>query len=302
MRSNVLLFRWLFLPGIIFMSILFTACKSKTNTYEPRYSEDSTQKKTLLYGVPTQAYYELHTAFVNYLNQHLPGIHIQIVASSDFSEYVDKLNKGLFDLALANGIMALDSNRMGYSLAGETVGEEPNAGAILVHKDSLIHNFSDLKGRSIATLKSPALQGYMLPMLYLFKKGLNVNKEIKLKYLESFESVILNIYLGKCSAGFTSMNGWHNFLKKRPEMASKVALKWLTPSTPGNTLLVRNNMNEKTAVQLKNLVLNMHMNKTGRKALSDLGYIKFVSTDSNTYLPLKKFLKEYNALIVDPKY
>jgi phosphonate transport system substrate-binding protein len=119
----------------------------------------------------------------------------------------------------------------------------------------MIDDFLDLKGKSIAAIKRPALQGYMLPMLYLFKKGLNVNKDVKLKYLESFESVILNIYLGKCSAGFTATNGWHLFIKKRPEMASKVVLKWVTPPTPGNTLLVRNRVNEKTAFQIKNLVL-----------------------------------------------
>jgi len=302
MKSKVLLFRLFFLSGIIFMSILFTTCRSKTNTYEPTYSVDTPQKKTLLYAVPTQAYYEMHTAFVNYLNEHLTGTHIHIVASPNFSAYVDKVNNRLFDLALGNGILALDGKRIGYSFVGETVEQVPNVGAILVHKDSMINNFFDLKGKSIATPGSPALQGYMLPMLYLFKKGLNVNKEIKLKYLESFESIILNIYLGKCSAGFTSLNGWHRFLKKRPEMASKVALKWVTQPTAGNTILVRNDVNEKTVVQLKNLILTMHNNEVGRKALADLGYIKFVSADSNTYLPLKQFLKEYNELIVDPKY
>ena len=288
--------------ALVLFILLFSACRSKLNAYEPTYSVDSSQKKTLLYGVPTQAYYEIHTPFVNYLNERLHDIHIQIVSSTDFSVYVDKLNKGFFDLAIANGIMALDSNRIGYSLAGESSGKEPNAGAILVHKDSSINSFSDLKGKSIATPGSPALPGHMFQMIYLLKKGLNVNKDINLKYLESFESVILNIYLGKCSAGFTSISGWHSFLKKRPELASKVALKWVTPPAPGNTVLIRNNVNLKTVNQIKNLILTMHQNEEGRKALADLGYTKYVPTDSNTYLGLKKFLREYKELIVDPRY
>jgi phosphonate transport system substrate-binding protein len=290
------------LTGLLFFLLLVTGCKSKANSYEPTYSVDTSQKKTLLYGVPTQAYYETHTAFVNYLNEHLQDIHLQIVASSDFSIYVDKVNKGVFELAIANGIMALDSNHIGYSVACESVGEEPNAGVILVHKDSSINNFLDLKGKTIATPGSPALPGHMFQMLYLFKKGLNVNRDIKLKYLESFESVILNIYLGKCSAGFTAINGWRSFLKKRPEIASKVELKWVTSAAPGNTVLIRNTVNEKTASHIKNLILTMNNNEEGRKALSDLGYTKFVAADNNTYLPLRNFLKEYKELIVDPRY
>jgi phosphonate transport system substrate-binding protein len=289
-------------PALVLFILLFSACRQKTNSYEPTYSLDSSHKKTLSYGVPTQAYFQTYSPFVNYLNEHLQGIHIQIVASSDFSAYVKKVNNRQFDLAIANGILALDSNRLGYQLAGEAIGEEPNIGVILVNKDSAINKFSDLKGKSIASLESPALQGYMLPMVYLLKKGLNVNKDIKLKYLESFESVILNVYLGKCSAGFASIAGWRNFVKKRPELVSKVVVKWVTPPTAGNTLFIRNNLNEKTASQLKSIILEMHKNEHGRKALTDLGYAKFVPTDSNTYRPLRNFLKEYKELIVDPRY
>jgi phosphonate transport system substrate-binding protein len=301
MNGYVQLLKPFRLTALVLLLLCVTACRSKSKKYEPTYSVDSMHRKTLLYGVPTQAYYEMHSAFVKYLNDHLKGINIQIVASSNFSTYVDKVNKRFFDLAIANGIMVVDGKNIGYSLAGESVGEEPNAGVILVNKDSLIQNFSDLKGRSIASIRSPALQGHMLQMVYLVKQGLNVNKQVKLKYLESFESVILNIYLGKCSAGFASISGWHNFLKKRPEVATKVAVKWMTQATEGNTLLIRNDLNEETTNQIKNLVLNMHRNEDGRKALADIGYTKFIPADSTTYLPLRSFLIEYRKLIVEPK-
>jgi phosphonate transport system substrate-binding protein len=292
----------LLLISLLFYQLLFSACKSKATPYEPTYLQDTSNKKTLVYGVPTQAYYEIHAAFVKYLNERLSNTHIKIVASSDFSAYLQKLDSGVFDLAIANGVMVVDDKFSGYSLIGESIGEDPNVAVILVNKDSSIHNFSDLQGRSIASLQSPALQGHMLPMLYLFKRGLDVNKGIRLKYLESFESVILNVYLGKCSAGFTSINGWHTFLKKRPEIASRVAVKWVTPATPGNTLLIRNDLDKKTADTIKYLVLSMNQNTEGRKALADLGYVKFSPADSNTYLPIMSFLKEYHKLIVDTKY
>ena len=101
-------------------------------------------------------------------------------------------------------------------------------------------------------------------MVYLFKKGLNVNKEIKLKYLESFESVILNIYLGKCSAGLTTINGWNSFLKNRPEIATKVSIKWEAPEVVGNLSLIRNDVSEPTISQLRTHDLDYALEETGK--------------------------------------
>src|SRR5687767_3139223 len=112
MKSYGILFRWLFQPVIFFLAILFIGCKGKTKSYEPTYSINDPKKKTLLYAVPTQAYFEMHAAFVNYLNEYLTDTHIQISASSEFSAYSDKINKGLFDMAIGHGLMALDSNRL----------------------------------------------------------------------------------------------------------------------------------------------------------------------------------------------
>ena len=109
------------------------------------------------------------------------------------------------------------------------------------------------------------------------------------------------MYLGKCSAGLTTINGWHSFIKRRPEIASKVALKWTTPAVAGNTLLIRNSVNEKTVSQLKGLILNMHMNEQGRKHWQILDIVKFVPADSNTYIPFRDLLKEYSQLIEDRK-
>jgi phosphonate transport system substrate-binding protein len=288
------------LAGLVFSFLLSTTCKPKSTTYEPTYSIDSVQKKTLLFGVPTQSFYEMNAALVTYLNDRLPGSQIQTVASSNFSVYVDKLNARSFDVAMANGIMAFENIQNGYSILAASVDEETNAGVILVNKDSSINHFSDLKGKLVASAGSPSL-GHLLTMVFLYKKGLDVNKQIKLKYFESFESVILNVYLGKCSAGLTTISGWRSLLKRRPEIASKVALKWVTPTIVGNPLVIRNSVDEKTASQLKNLIVTMHMNEQGRKALADLSYTRFVSADSNTYRPLRNLLKEYRELIAYPE-
>ncbi|HET7897030.1 MAG TPA: phosphate/phosphite/phosphonate ABC transporter substrate-binding protein, partial [Flavisolibacter sp.] len=231
----------------------------------------------------------------------LTGVDVQTVASSNFKLFMAKLDSGYFDLTITNGMKALECARNGYQIIAESVDEQAYAGAILVNADSAINTFSDLKGRTVATPGSPALAGHMMPMLYLRKKNIDVNRDLKFDYLESFESVYLNIYLGKCSAGFATTTSWNSFIKTRPEIATKVKLKWVTPKLPGNAVLLRNNMNKSTANRLKSLILSMDSNEEGRKALAKIGFRRFVPADSSTYQPIKDFLREYDLLVANFK-
>jgi len=273
-------------------------CNSADKRYEPSYSVDSSSKKILLFGVPTQSYYGITESFVNYLNQHLNGLQIQTVASSSFSGYNEKLDKGYFDITIVNGMVALKSAENDYSIIGQAVDEAGNSGAILVNKDSAINSFSELTGKTIVTAGPPALPGHILQMLFLKSKGLDVNKDFKLKFCESFESVFLNLYLGRASAGFSTITSWNTFIKRRPEMASRLMVKWQTPPIIGNAVLFRKDMDEQTANQLRNLILTMHHTEEGKRAIEKIGFLRFEPATTASYEPIRDVVKEYNALVV----
>jgi phosphonate transport system substrate-binding protein len=271
---------------------------SKGKNYTPTYSTDNSEKKVLLFGVPSQSYYEVADLFVKYLDERLQGVQIQTVASSSFDGYNEKLRAGYFQFTIANGMTALKSKE-NYLIIGQAIDEEGNSGAIVVNRDSSIHSLNDLKNTTIATPGFPALPGHMLQMVFLNKKGIDPKNKIRFKYLESFESVILNVYLGKCSAGFTTTTAWNSFIKRRPELASKVELRWQTPPIIGNAFLIRNTIDQQTANQVKKLVLSMHQNQDGRNALEKLGYLRFDPADSNSYQSIKSVVEEYNCLGID---
>jgi ABC-type phosphate/phosphonate transport system substrate-binding protein len=229
-RNNLVQFakkKPIFLPIFFFAigEIALQGCNSAGKRYEPGYSMDSSSKKFLLFGVPTQSYYEITDSFVSYLNQHLKGVQIQTVASSSFAGYNEKLDKGYFDITVVNGMVALKSAENEYSIVGQAIDEAGNRGAIVVNRDSAINTFSDLAGKTIVTAGPPALPGHMLQMLFLKGKGLDVNKDFQLKFCESFESVFLNLYLGRASAGFATITSWNSFIKRRPEMALRLSGK-----------------------------------------------------------------------------
>ncbi|MFL5811687.1 MAG: phosphate/phosphite/phosphonate ABC transporter substrate-binding protein [Flavisolibacter sp.] len=298
MISSLLRLKYFSGACILFTIVLCNGCRQKSVNYEPTYSTDIPSTKVLLFGVPTQSYYEIHDLFVKYLNEHLKGAKIQTVAISTFEGYMDQLRNRYFDLTIVNGMKALESIRNGYSIVGQVV-ETGYSGAILVNKDSAINTLSDLKGKTIATPGYPALGGHMLQMVYLGKNGFNVRKDIKLKYLESFESVFLNVYMGKCAAGFSTVNSWTRFIKRRPEISSKVMVKWTTDPMAGNAFLINNNVDKNIVEQLKDLILSMHETEEGKLALAKIGYQKFNTADSNSYQPVKDFLKMYYSVVED---
>jgi phosphonate transport system substrate-binding protein len=292
-------FYCLLFTRIILIGCLFSSCDrlgSNKKGYEPSFSVDSTHKKVLTWGVNTPGYYELFGPLINYLNARIKNIHIQLIGSSNFEDYVRRLGKKEFDITTLSGILALDQERNGYTIVGKVEDDNAYRGIILVNKDSAINGFRDLSGKTISSPGKDALAGHMLPMYFLHQNGVNVKTGIHILNLGSFESVILNVYHGNCAAGFCMRSRWEAFIKKRPEIQSKVALKWTTPSMTNVALVFRNDMDAKIREELKTLLFSMHTTAEGKKALEPYAVNQFVPANTSTYAPLKKFLENYNAI------
>src|SRR5438874_13385848 len=108
MRNNSSFLKYLILPGILITFVFYSGCKTKAKPYEPVYTTDLSPKKVLLFGVPTQSYFEIHDLFVKYLNERLKGAEVQTVAISNFLGYNDKLDNRYFDITIVNGMSALE--------------------------------------------------------------------------------------------------------------------------------------------------------------------------------------------------
>jgi len=284
----------------ILISCIFFSCDQsslKKNAYEPTFSTDSTNKKVLKWGVPTRGYYEMEEPLVNYLNRKLKNIRIQIIASNTLEDFLVRLRKKEFDITIHNGLAALEQEQNGYTIVGKIANDDTYRGIILVNKDSVINNFSDLTGKTISSPGKEALAGHMMPMYFLHQNGVNVKTDFNILNLGSFESVILNVYQGNCSAGFCMLSMWNDFIKKRPEIKSRVELKWTTPALPNLALIFRNDMEVKVSEELKAFIFSIsNATAEGKKVLETLGGTPLVPANTSTYYPMKKFIKEYNSI------
>lgn len=293
-------FSYLSVFCVLISGLSFFACKnssSKQEKYEPAFSSDSSGKKVLIFGVPSLQFFETTDPLIKYLNKNLNGVQIRTVACITFDDYLDKLKKKYFDFTILNGVQALDEEKNGYSIVGKMGDDDKYRGVIFVRKDSAIENFSDLQGKTMSLAGPTALAGTMMPLFYLYKNGVDVNKDIKRLYVASFESSIMNVYMGNCAAGAAWLVSWEHFIKERPEVATRVFVKWKTPSLPNTAVIIRNNVDKETANELTRLLLTLHNNEEGKKALEVLTISKFEKADSNTYKVLRDFMKEYNSVI-----
>jgi len=277
--------------------VLVSSCSGDHKNYEPVFSPDSSNKRVLIFGLPNLSSYADCDLFIKYLNKNLSKAKIRVLACSNADDYLDKLKKRAFDFTIINGSLVLDAEHNGYVIVGKMGDDEKYRSVIFVRKDSAINKFSDLEGKTLTTSGPNALAGTMMPLFFLHKKGINVKKDIKRLYAPSFESTIMNVYLGRCSAGASKRAIAMDMFKQRPEIGSKLMIKWETPALINNALFIRNDIDTLTSRELTKLIFTLQDNDEGRKALIPLDVSKFEKASSETYKPLREFLVEYNAVM-----
>ena len=274
---------------------LFTACSARQAPYEPTFEAAGGGRRILHFGVPGQEFYETTDLLVQYLNDHLDSVTIQTVASSSVEEYQTKLQNGYFDLTAINGNLLVDAEHHGYRVAGRIA--DSGRSVIFVNRDSAIRQFSDLLGRTICLPGRTTLSGTMTPLYFLYRNGVDVNRKLRRLYAPSFEAAMLDVYLGRASAGTAWQPAWEAYLKDRPEVAGKLEPLWVTPPLVNAGILFRSTIPNDLTGKVASLFFHMNQDEQGRRALKRLGITGFVPADSNSFRPMEAFLKEYNAVI-----
>jgi len=292
-------FTSIFIVGIV--SMLLISCDQQHATeYEPVYSSYPlrTGEKVFIIGVhPLHNPKRLHEIFgpiAEYLSQNIEGVSFKIEASRNYAAYDKKLYNRKFHFALPNPFQTVNSLKYGYNVFGKMSDDENFRGIFLVRKDSNIKKVTDLKGHAVSFPAPTALAATMMPQYYLQQHGLNVMKDIDIKYVGSQESSIMNVMLGNTKAGATWPPPWRALSKERPKLAKELMVVWQTSPLPNNGLVVRDNVDEKILSRVKELLINLHQHHQGKKWLAKMELSKFEIATNDTYKPVVAFLKKFD--------
>lgn len=291
----------LFLNVLAFTTAtLLLSCNNSPTpqAYQPVYSTSTESSKTLLLGLPGVSFYDSFEDLCNYLSQKLPGdVRIQPVGTVTFDEYTERAKKGEFAITLTNGAFALELDSLNYSIVAKVKDDSKYRGVILTRKDSAFKTVDDLRNKIICCPGLNTLAGTKMPLYFLARSGLDVKNDLRIMNVASFETVFMNVYLGKCSAGTAWLEAWETFAKKRPDIASKLEIRWQTDPLVNVAMIIRDDLDPVLKQMLVELFIDLPKSEEGRKLLQQIGYSGFQKADSSNYRSINDFLRAYEKII-----
>lgn len=290
---------------VLLLLLVFSGCQSgeKKDDYTPLYSTTPPfiTQPVYIFGVHPlhnpKRLFEVYQPMVDYINAHLKGGQLRLEASRDYPSYDQKLAAGYFDLALPNPYQTVRAADHGYKIFAKMGDDQNFRGIILIRIDSNINKIDDLRGKTVSYPAPTALAATMMPQWYLYKHGIDINKDIKNNYVGSQESSIMNVYLGKSAAAATWPPPWQAFIKERPEVAKKVMIKWETTALPNNGLVARRDVPDAIVKQVSDIVTTLHTHEEGKKILLAMELSRYEKADTKTYEPVKEFLKKFETQV-----
>ena len=286
-----------------FLLINLTSCSnSETETYNPTFSLTApTQSNVYRFGIhPLHNPKRLHTVFgpvMDYLSKNIENATFKLEASRNYASYDKKLYSRQFHFSLPNPFQTINSLKHGYLVFAKMGDDENFRGIILVRKDSGITHPGQLKGKAVSFPAPTALAATMMPQYYLQTHGLNVTRDVDIRYVGSQESSIMNVYLGDTTAGSTWPPPWRALSKERPELEKDLKVIWKTKPLPNNGLVVRDDVPVEITRQVSKLLLNLHKHTEGKQILTRMELSRFEEAEDGTYQPVIDFIKVFQKTV-----
>ena len=106
---------------------------------------------------------------------------------------------------------------------------------------------------------------------------------------------MLNVALGKTSAGATWPQAWRSFQSEQPELASQLQVLWETPALVNNAVIVHGHVDPASAARLRDALVRLGDDEAGQHLLRLMGLRGFEPADARTYEPVRDFLGRFEA-------
>lgn len=283
----------------LLVALTMAACDQANDSHPLQYSNHpATSQAHVNRLIPHPLYNpqklsETFQPLVDYLNQQVPGANLQLETSLDYQAFEKKIQNGEAAFLIPNPWQTLEAQNVGYHVISMWGNAEDFKGIFIVRKDSDIKQPSDLKGKVVSYPSHTALAGAIMPQYFLYKHGININRDIQNSYVGSQESSIMNVYLRKSAAGATWPPPWRLFVKDHPAEAAQLKVIWETPSLLNNSVMVRNDVPEAIREGVRVALVNLHKSPEGQKILADMETARFHPANDASYEVVREYIKRF---------
>ncbi|MHB1591216.1 MAG: phosphate/phosphite/phosphonate ABC transporter substrate-binding protein [Sulfuricella sp.] len=244
-----------------------------------------------------QDVFEDYEPIMRYLERKLPGTHFQIETSKNFADYEAKLAAQHFHFSLSNPYQTIFSLEHGYRVIAKMTPGEEFRGLIVARIDKNLHSVRDLSGKTLCFPSATAVAATMLPLLFLHDQGLDVKKDIQIRYVGSLSSSLLTADTGDVAACGTSVRFWRTWSKENPDKAKQMQVLWETASLPHHAIIARNDIDPKLAQQVASILAGMDKDKELDQRQFKADQQHFELAGNAAYKPMQDFLRRYDQAI-----
>lgn len=269
--------------------------------YQPAYANKAAVSgKAHRFSCPfhtPESLFRVYAPLVDHLNHELAGPRLKLEASRDYESFEQKLYYRNLDLAYCNPYQMLLAQANGYAIFAKSDDDEAYRGLIVTRADLPLGAPRDLAGQAVCYPAPSALASALLPQAFLRDNGIDVARDLDNRYVGTEESVLLNVYLGKATAGCTWTGGWRRFQREEPAKAAQLAVRWRTPSLPGSGFVARDDVAAELVAALRKLLVEMRGRDDGRRLLDHLMLPGFAAATAADYVEVAAFLRRFNDTV-----
>jgi phosphonate transport system substrate-binding protein len=246
--------------------------------------------------VPEQDVFALrrsHQALIKYLSGRL-GQPVELVTLNTYEavlmDFQEKRVEAAF-LGSLVGLLAID--RLGAQVIAkpdQPDGVSSYRGIIFTRADSPVNSIDDLRGRSIAMLKTTTA-GALFPVAEMTRRNmLNTPNAPKIVWMGTHDEVISAVLSGKADAGAVKDLRLEAFEMVNPQQ--KVKRLATSRPVPNRALVLRRDVASELAPRLYEALKAMESDPEGKAALAQINAVRFIPCRIQEYEPIYEMVEQ----------
>jgi phosphonate transport system substrate-binding protein len=205
------------------------------------------------------------------------------------SENLDGAFFGSFTYPLAHA-------KLGVKVIGRPVdlnGMSTYYGLIFVRRDSGITSVRQMKGKRFVFVDKATTAGYLLPLAYFKKHGLDFRTYLRETYFSgTHEDAIYDVVNRRADIGAAKNTVYERLAASNAGIRNDLVVLERSPEVPENGLALKKDVDDDVKKAFAEALLNMHNDPEGRAVLRAFGARRFIETTDADYDPVYKYARE----------